>query len=92
MPANWASLRLRVLARDRGRCTWLKQDGTGRCTSRATDVDHVRAGDNNDMSNLASLCGWHHDRKSAREGVDAAEESRKREKASSRFDGHPGLG
>jgi 5-methylcytosine-specific restriction protein A len=39
-----------------------------RCPSKATDVDHI--GDREDHSDekLRSLCGWHHDRRSSRQG------------------------
>lgn len=48
----------------------LKKDGS-RCRDRATQVDHVIAGDLHEMSNLRGICEWHHARKSAREGVEA---------------------
>jgi hypothetical protein len=66
LPADWLARRARVLARDGHRCT-ASNDGT-RCTRAATDVDHIRRGDNHNETNLTSLCGWHHARKSSAEG------------------------
>lgn len=66
LPPNWEAIRKRVLARDGYRCTWVT-DGQ-RCTVRATDVDHRERGDDHSMSNLRSLCGWHHQRRTSRDG------------------------
>ncbi|MBV1856667.1 HNH endonuclease [Catellatospora tritici] len=66
LPADWPARRARVLTCDGHRCT-ASDDGT-RCTRAATDVDHVHRGDNHDDTNLTSLCGWHHARKSSAEG------------------------
>ncbi|MEV7855108.1 HNH endonuclease signature motif containing protein [Streptomyces sp. NPDC088183] len=69
LPANWPTIRLRILARDKGKCTWTHEGK--RCGWRATDVDHViphHLGGSDDDSNLTSLCSWHHRRKSAAEG------------------------
>lgn len=71
LPADWPERRLYVLRRDGYRCTALRRDNT-RCPVRATDVDHIRPGDNHDSANLTSLCRWHHARKSAAEGGRAA--------------------
>lgn len=71
LPADWSSRRGRVLSRDGYQCTATDDYGT-RCDEPATDVDHVDPGDNHAEANLASLCGWHHARKSAREGGTAA--------------------
>lgn len=66
LPDNWAQLRARVFARDRGRCQWL-EDGR-MCGARATDCDHIEAGDNHDLTNLRALCAAHHAVKSSSEG------------------------
>lgn len=71
LPDDWPERRAHVLRRDGYRCTARRRDDT-RCPARATDVDHIEPGDNHDPSNLASLCSWHHARKSAREGGQAA--------------------
>lgn len=91
LPSDWPKRRARVLKRDGHRCTARDLDGN-RCPEPATDVDHVRRGDVHDDWNLTSLCGWHHDRKSAREG--AAEAAKKRaanRKKFRRVEPHPGL-
>ena len=59
-----------------GRCEVLKKDGS-RCRDKATDVDHIIAGDSHSMSNLRGICQWHHARKSAMEGVAARRELNK---------------
>jgi 5-methylcytosine-specific restriction protein A len=77
LPPGWYSeIRPRILARDGHRCTFIFPSGQ-RCTTTATDVDHV--GDKHDHgdANLTSLCGPHHDAKSAQQGVD--ERRRRRE-------------
>lgn len=71
LPVDWPARRLRVLIRDGYRCT-ATDPYNSRCPEPATDVDHVRPGDDHNEDNLTSLCGWHHARKSAREGAAAA--------------------
>ena len=69
---TWRRTRLRVLARDGHQCTWV-EDGE-RCTATADEVDHIvphSQGGTDDDDNLRSLCGPHHDRKTAAEGVAA---------------------
>lgn len=53
------------------------------CGDLATDVDHVRAGDDHSDYNLQALCGWHHQRKSSQEGHAAS--AAKRAEVASRF-------
>ncbi len=93
LPADWAELRRRVLRRDGYQCTAIRDDGEGlRCPEPATDVDHIRPGDDHRMSNLRSLCGWHHRRKSSGEGGRARALARRRyERQFSRVEPHPGL-
>ncbi|MFD5864386.1 HNH endonuclease [Agromyces sp. NPDC127015] len=69
LPKDWPQTRKRILARDGYRCTW-RADGV-RCSEKASDVDHIERGDNHDDSNLRSLCGPHHRRKSSSEGGSA---------------------
>lgn len=62
LPANWPTIRRRILRRDRGICHVCGRPG-------ADQVDHIQAGDNHDPSNLAAIhdtpC---HRAKSAHEG------------------------
>lgn len=91
LPENWPQLRARVLKRDGYRCTAHSTYGD-RCEFRATDVDHIRPGDDHRETNLSSLCAWHHARKSGAEGAAAVQ--RKRARARARFkrsEVHPGL-
>ncbi|WP_142000329.1 HNH endonuclease signature motif containing protein [Amycolatopsis cihanbeyliensis] len=64
LPTNWAEVRLTILRRDHYRC----QIGDERCLGRATDVDHIRPGDDHRPVNLRAVCARCHARKSAREG------------------------
>jgi 5-methylcytosine-specific restriction endonuclease McrA len=91
LPADWPTIRLRVLRRDAGQCTALDQAGA-RCVEVATDVDHIKPGDDHSMENLRSLCTWHHRKKSGAEGA-AAQRAKRRaiEKKFRRTEQHPGL-
>lgn len=91
LPSNWLQIRLRVLRRDGRQCTARDQHGV-RCAEPATDVDHVRPGDDHREANLTSLCGWHHRVKSSREGGRARAAARRRHDAKfRRTETHPGL-
>lgn len=63
---RWKQIRLAVLKRDGFRCTAIDGNTNSRCTSRATDVDHV-SGHSDDLDNLASLCAHHHRMKTSSE-------------------------
>lgn len=91
LPANWPELRREVLARDGHQCMHLRQD-TGRlCLAQARDVDHIDSTTDDDrMTNLRSLCGYHHGVKSGREGGIASGVAR-RKKAQGAAPRHPGL-
>lgn len=90
LPANWSVLRKRILRRDGYQCTHRDEDGV-RCTEIATDVDHIRPGDDHSELNLRSLCGGHHRKKSSSEGAAAAYAKRKKIANSfKRYEGHPG--
>ena len=71
LPKNWAAIRAAVLKRDGYRCCHVRTDTGLRCTEAATEVDHIKAGDDHSEGNLQSLCVWHHARKSSREGASA---------------------
>nr|WP_026246949.1 hypothetical protein [Streptomyces sp. SID8354] len=91
LPANWAQIRRRVLYRDGHQCTARDQYGV-RCAEHATDVDHIRPGDDHREANLTSLCGWHHRVKSSREGAAAKAAVRRRQnRRFRRTETHPGL-
>lgn len=67
-------------------------DQGGICGEYATDVDHIRPGDDHQESNLRSLCGPHHRQKSSSEGAQALKA--KRTRISKKFvttEDHPGL-
>lgn len=67
LPKDWRQRRAAVLERDGHRCTVQMRDGT-RCRDRATEVDHLVAGDDHRLENLRAICTWHHLRKSSGEG------------------------
>ena len=52
LPSNWATIRARVLKRDRGVCQ-LRDAG---CTVRATEVDHIGQRDDHTLTNLRAVC------------------------------------
>lgn len=87
LPRNWPSIRQQVFRRDRDLCQVRLEDTGTICGDPATEVDHIVAGDNHDLSNLQAICTWHHRRKSSAEGAAA------RPKFESRFrkpEAHPG--
>lgn len=91
LPENWPKLRNRILKRDGHRCTHTNDEGV-RCPDDATDVDHILPGDDHRESNLTSLCPWHHQKKSGREGAAAVHAiRRKHAQKFKRVETHPGL-
>ncbi|MFE3711485.1 HNH endonuclease [Streptomyces scopuliridis] len=88
LPPDWPVIRVRILTRDQGKCTWMHEGK--RCGWKATDVDHIvphsQGGTDHD-SNLTSLCSWHHRRKSAAEGHAARRPPVSRQRPRKR---HPG--
>ncbi|GIJ50016.1 hypothetical protein Val02_69020 [Virgisporangium aliadipatigenens] len=72
LPDDWTVRRAHTLVRDGYRCTAVLAPHGKRCDQAATDVDHIRPGDDHDEANLTALCKWHHSRKSAAEGGRAA--------------------
>lgn len=66
LPDDWEELRAEQLQRDGGRCTWRLPSGE-RCPNDATDVDHYGA--KHDHTKLRSLCGPHHDKRTALQGA-----------------------
>lgn len=90
LPPDWEARRRRVFRRDGHRCT--ARDTLGqRCEEPATDCDHIVPGGNHDDTNLTSLCAWHHQKKSSREGAAAkAANYRRQDRKFRRTEGHPG--
>lgn len=85
LPPNWEAIRRVVLERDGSACVWT-EDGH-RCGVHANQVDHINGRDDHSPANLQSLCKWHHDRKSARQGNAARTTLTMRRKP----ERHPGL-
>jgi 5-methylcytosine-specific restriction endonuclease McrA len=90
LPADWPKIRTRILRRDMHRCTHIT-NGI-RCNKPATEVDHIRRGDDHSERNLRSLCSECHATKSGREGAAAFHANRRRnDKRFRRHEEHPGL-
>lgn len=84
LPPNWATeIVPRILKRDQNRCR-IRLPG---CITLATEVDHIRRGDDHRDANLQSACPWCHARKSSAEG-NAARVRYSRRRPPER---HPGL-
>jgi 5-methylcytosine-specific restriction endonuclease McrA len=65
LPEDWElNYRLPVLSRDR----WLCQINGPGCTRPATDVDHIKRGDDHSRQNLRAVCPTCHGKKSSAEG------------------------
>lgn len=77
LPKMWKAIRGNVLRRDGYQCTHLREDTGLRCGERATDVDHIDDPDDHSHKNLRSLCGWHHNQKTAAQGGTAAAQKKK---------------
>lgn len=77
LPDDWEQIRKVVLTRCGNRCQQTLPSGA-RCYQPATDVDHIRRGDElgENYSNLQGLCGEHHREKSTREGNERKAELR----------------
>jgi 5-methylcytosine-specific restriction endonuclease McrA len=74
LPADWPRLRQVVLKRCNHTCEWV-EDGR-HCVAIATDVDHIRPGDDHSLLNLQGLCNHHHLVKTGRD-VQAAQAKRR---------------
>lgn len=87
LPSNWRFLRAQRLKIDGYQCTETREDTQLRCESKATDVDHIGEPDDHRLIMLRSLCGWHHDIKTAGQGGRAAGANKK---ARTSREPHPG--
>jgi 5-methylcytosine-specific restriction protein A len=85
LPSNWSSLRRRVLSRDHKVCQLKYKD----CIRKATEVDHIVAGDDHSMDNLQAVCAWCHKLKSSMEGHKAKSVLRRLRKRP--VEPHPGV-
>ena len=66
LPPDWDARCVEVYRLKGHRC-YVVEYGR-RCPNRATQVDHVRRGDDHSIENLAPICDDCHGRKSSREG------------------------
>jgi len=87
LPSDWHARRLRVLERDSYRCCIRYPD---RCVGRASEVDHIRAGDDHRLDNLRAACAPCHKKKSSAEGNAAQARKRALLKRPKPWDRHPG--
>lgn len=72
LPHDWQAIRRRVRARAHGRCEATVH--AAGCDGRGTECDHIQAGDDHSMENLAWLSTACHKAKTQRE---AAERNRR---------------
>lgn len=102
LPSYWRTdTRPTVLQRDGHTCTWIEglDDGgfhaylagaytpRDRCNERGNDVDHVGDPHDHRPDNARTLCSWHHNQRSSKQGNAAQRRpSTKRPRAP-----HPGL-
>ncbi|BBC43565.1 HNH endonuclease [Mycobacterium phage AN9] len=85
LPPDWeANYRLPVLRDAFYRC----QIRGPRCVGTATDVDHIKRGNDHSRSNLRAACSPCHDDKSSAEGVARRRELKARRKRPA--ERHPG--
>lgn len=87
LPKAWPKIRANVLRRDKHQCQHIREDTGRKCLARATDVDHIDDPNDHTHANLQSLCGWHHNQKTAKQGGTAAAKKRGRITRES----HPGF-
>jgi 5-methylcytosine-specific restriction endonuclease McrA len=83
LPADWYT-EIRPTVLDGRPCQIRWDDG---CQVVATEVDHIRPGDDHRMSNLQPACSWCHGKKSSAEGHAA----RRYFSSRRRPERHPGL-
>lgn len=67
LPHDWERIRTRALSRAAYQCQAVEHDP--RCDGRATDVDHIRPGDDHSLDNLQALSDVCHRAKTARESI-----------------------
>lgn len=79
LPADWVWRRQEVFKIHSRQC-YIVEDGH-RCTSDATEVDHVIAGDDHSFENLRPICHRHHRAKSSSEGWQALNKKKKEAQA-----------
>lgn len=65
LPHNWATIRAQVKARARGQCQATTHHP--HCNGRGTDADHIKPGDNHNLTNLQWLSAPCHKAKTAAE-------------------------
>jgi len=85
LPKNWADIRRGILEQAHHQCQ--APTHHPRCTGVATDVDHIKPGDDHTPANLQALSKECHDAKTARE---TAARNRARSAQRVRIDPHPG--
>lgn len=85
LPGDWIRRRQEVF-RIHGRQCYIAEDGH-RCTTEATEVDHVIPSGSDDLSNLRPICHQHHKSKSSSEGWHAMNKKKKqaRRRAEKKF-------
>lgn len=78
LPKDWEKRREARFRLDGYQCTATNANTGDRCTQPAEECDHVRGRGNHDLTNLRSLCSWHHMQKTQREAAAARAASSKK--------------
>lgn len=84
LPKDWWRLRAKRLKMDGHRCVRIREDTGQRCTEKATDVNHIGEPHDHRIEMLESLCSWHHNQETGRQGGSRVRQAKK-------FVSHPGL-
>ncbi|MDH2392330.1 HNH endonuclease signature motif containing protein [Streptomyces sp. HNM0663] len=85
-PRGWKTLRAQALERDGQQCTWV-EDGQ-RCAQAGTDADHIGDPTDHSLSNLRTLCRYHHRKRTALQARAARGDTPPRRRPA---EAHPGL-
>ncbi|MEU3318863.1 HNH endonuclease signature motif containing protein [Streptomyces sp. NPDC006785] len=85
-PRGWKTLRAQALERDGQQCTWI--DDGERCPEQGTDADHIGDPEDHSLSNLRTLCGYHHRKRTAMQARAARGPTPSRHRPAQ---AHPGL-
>lgn len=92
LPPDWEKRRDLVFQRDGNRCVIIKADGR-RCWDREfLECDHIGDRDNHELSNLRTICKWHHQKRSSMQGGTASAVAKQNRPTLKRPpEAHPGM-
>lgn len=77
LPPDWEAIKARVFERDGHRCVWVMEKTGRRCTATwELECDHIDDNRDHRMSNLRTLCSFHHGIRTAQQGIEASRRRR----------------